>query len=58
MTENMRQFLLALNNYDKLWLTLCDLVEKGCSQECEKRHLSLIDAQKTVIKNMFRELEQ
>ena len=36
MTENMRQFLLALNKYDKLWLTLCDLVEKGCSQEGEK----------------------
>lgn len=58
MTENMRQFLLALNKYDKLWLTLCDMVENGCSEDCEKRHLALIDAQKSVIKSMFKELEQ
>lgn len=60
MSENMRQFLLALNAYEAEWYKLADMIEPeyGASVPDIRMQYSCIEAQKTVLKQAACRLEE
>lgn len=57
MSENMRNFLLALNAYEHSWLELADMIERCESVPDQRRQQLVIEGKKTILKLAAKEME-
>lgn len=54
MTDNMRQFLIALNDYDSAWLRLVVKAEKGLDTEFEE---NMVKTHKARLISKFKQVD-